>query len=63
MDRYGPSLGLPQVYSGANNYWLWGPPPASDTAAVLISADPAAAGTVLRREFAHVTGSRCTATA
>jgi hypothetical protein len=55
VDRYGPSLGLPPVYSGDNNYWLWGPPPASDTAAVLISADPPAAGTLLRREFAHVT--------
>jgi len=55
VDRYGASFGLPPVYSGANNYWLWGPPPASDTAAVVISADPSAAGAVLRREFAHVT--------
>ena len=44
VDRYGASFGLPQVYSGANNYWLWGPPPAGDTAAVVISVDPAAAG-------------------
>jgi len=49
--RYGASFGLPQVYSGANNFWLWGPPPASATAAVAINVDPA----LLRREFAHVT--------
>ena len=50
-ERYDASFGLPQVYSGANNFWLWGPPPASDTAAVAINVDPA----LLRREFAHVT--------
>ena len=51
-DRYGASLGLPQVYSGANNFWLWGPPPAADTAAaVAIGVDPS----LLRREFEHVT--------
>ena len=26
IDRYGPGLGLPPDYSGANNFWLWGPP-------------------------------------
>ena len=51
VDRYGASYGLPQVYSGDNNYWLWGPPPATDTAAVAIGIDPA----LLHREFAHVT--------
>jgi hypothetical protein len=50
IDRYGPSLGLPAVYSGANNFWLWGPPPAADTAAIALGVDPA----VLRREFTHV---------
>ena len=50
-DRYGASFGLPQVYSGANNYWLWGPPPAGDTAAVAINVSPA----LLHREFTHVT--------
>ena len=50
VDRYGPSLGLPAVYSGANNFWLWGPPPAADTAAVAIGIDPA----LLRREFTQV---------
>jgi dolichyl-phosphate-mannose-protein mannosyltransferase len=50
IDRYGPGFGLPQVYSGANNFWLWGPPPAADTAAIVVNGDPA----FLRREFAHV---------
>jgi hypothetical protein len=51
VQEYGASLGLPQAYSGANNFWLWGPPPAGDTTAVAINIDPA----LLRREFAHVT--------
>jgi hypothetical protein len=50
IDRYGPGLGLPQVYSGANNFWLWGPPPAADSTAIAVNLDPA----FLRREFAHV---------
>jgi Dolichyl-phosphate-mannose-protein mannosyltransferase len=50
IDRYGPGLALPQAYSGANNFWLWGPPPDADTAAVAVNVDPA----LLRREFAHV---------
>lgn len=50
VDRYGASLGLPAVCSGANSYWLWGPPPARDTVAVAIGVDPA----LLRREFARV---------
>ena len=50
IDRYGRGLGLPQVYSGANNFWLWGPPPAADTAAIAVNLDPA----FLRREFQHV---------
>jgi hypothetical protein len=50
VDRYGASFGLPQVYSGANNFWLWGPPPAADTAAVAINVSPA----LLHREFTHV---------
>ena len=28
IERYGPGVGLPSVYSGANNFWLWGAPPA-----------------------------------
>jgi hypothetical protein len=50
IDRYGPGLGLPRVYSGANNFWLWGPPPAADTAAIAVNLDPA----FLHREFRHV---------
>jgi len=50
IDRYGPGLGLPQVYSGHNNFWLWGPPPAADSAAIAVNLDPA----FLHREFAHV---------
>jgi 4-amino-4-deoxy-L-arabinose transferase-like glycosyltransferase len=50
IERYGPAAGLPQAYSGANNFWLWGPPPAADSAAIAVNVDPA----LLRREFAHV---------
>ena len=50
IDRYGPEFGLPQAYSGANNFWLWGPPPSADTTAVAINLSPA----FLRREFTHV---------
>jgi hypothetical protein len=50
IDRYGPGFGLPQVYSGNNNFWLWGPPPAARRDAIAVNIDPA----FLRREFAHV---------
>jgi hypothetical protein len=50
IDRYGPSLDLPQVYSGNNNFWLWGPPPAADSAAIAVNVNPA----LLHREFTHV---------
>jgi Dolichyl-phosphate-mannose-protein mannosyltransferase len=50
IDRYGPGLGLPQVYCGNNSFWLWGPPPAAASAAIAVNVDPA----LLRREFAHV---------
>jgi Dolichyl-phosphate-mannose-protein mannosyltransferase len=50
IDRYGPRFGLPQVYSGANNFWFWGPPPARDRSAIAVNLDPA----LLRREFRHV---------
>jgi 4-amino-4-deoxy-L-arabinose transferase-like glycosyltransferase len=50
IDRYGPGLALPQAYSGANNFWLWGPPPAGDDAVIGVNMDPA----LLRREFAQV---------
>jgi hypothetical protein len=50
LARYGPADSLPTAYSGHNNFWLWGPPPAADSAAIAINVDPA----LLRREFAHV---------
>ena len=50
LARYGPGLSLPQAYSGANSFWLWGPPPAADSAAVAVNIDPA----LLRREFTQV---------
>ncbi len=50
VERYGPDLGLPAAYSGSNNFWLWGPPPAADRNAIAISLDPS----FLRREFRHV---------
>jgi hypothetical protein len=50
VDRYGPGLGLPQAYSGHNNFWLWGLPPAADTTVLAVNVDPG----LLHREFAHV---------
>ena len=50
IERYGPGFGLPTAYSGANNFWLWGPPPASANSAIAVNVDPA----LLRRYFAHV---------
>jgi hypothetical protein len=50
IGRFGPADGLPPAYSGANNFWLWGPPPAQDTAAIAVNVDPA----LLRREYASV---------
>ena len=50
VDRYGAAFGLPPVYSPDNNYWLWGPPPARDTVAVVIGVPPA----LLSRWFSSV---------
>jgi len=50
IERYGPSLGLPEAYSGANNFWLWGPPPARDTNVIAVNAWLP----LLRAEFADV---------
>jgi hypothetical protein len=50
LARYGAADGLPAAYSGANNFWLWGPPPAQGTAAIAVGVDPA----LLQREFRHV---------
>jgi hypothetical protein len=50
ISRYGAGDGLPAAYSGANNFWLWGPPPAGDTSAIAVNVDPV----LLRREFRRV---------
>jgi hypothetical protein len=50
IDRYGPADGLPPAYSGANNFWFWGPPPARDRSAIAVNVDPA----LLRRLFISV---------
>jgi hypothetical protein len=50
IERYGSQFGVPTAYSGANNFWLWGPPPAADTGAIAVNVDPG----LLRREFTHV---------
>jgi hypothetical protein len=50
VDRFGPADGLPAAYSGANNFWYWGPPPARDTAIIAVNVSPA----LLHREFAAV---------
>jgi len=50
VERYRAEYGLPEAYSGANNFWLWGPPPARDDAAIAVNMDPV----LLRREFRHV---------
>ncbi|HEX3326159.1 MAG TPA: hypothetical protein VHV50_04110 [Actinomycetota bacterium] len=50
FDRYGRSFGLPQVYSGHNNYWWWGPPkPATGTTIAVGLASP-----MLRHYFGSV---------
>jgi hypothetical protein len=43
LQRYGPALGLPAVYSGQNNFHLWGAPPADATTVIAVGMgeDPA----------------------
>jgi 4-amino-4-deoxy-L-arabinose transferase-like glycosyltransferase len=36
IERYGPGLGLPQPFSGHNNYWWWGPPPSDTRVAIIV---------------------------
>src|SRR6266550_2675895 len=50
IDRYGPGAGLPPAFSGANNFWCWGPPPAREKSAIAVNIDPA----LLRRLFTSV---------
>jgi hypothetical protein len=37
LERFGPSRGLPPVYSGHNGFALWGPPPADAAPVIVIS--------------------------
>ncbi len=50
LARYGPAAGLPAAYSGANNFWYWGPPPAAARGAIAVNVDPV----LLRRLFRSV---------
>ena len=36
LQRYGARYGLPAVYSGQNNFYFWGPPPAGATTAIVV---------------------------
>ncbi|WP_454852025.1 ArnT family glycosyltransferase [Promicromonospora soli] len=42
VDRFGAEHGLPPVYSGHNELWEYGPPPASATVALVVTEDPGA---------------------
>lgn len=42
VDRYGPALGLPPVYSGQNALHAFGPPPESATSIVAVTQDDGA---------------------
>ncbi len=50
LARYGPQFGLPEPFSGNNDFWLWGPPPAADTTAIAVNVDPK----LLHRAFTRV---------
>lgn len=36
IDRFGPTLGLPNAYSGHNSYAEWGPPPEAPAAVIAV---------------------------
>jgi hypothetical protein len=36
VDRFGPSLGLPQAFSGQDGFWYWGPPPSTARTFIVI---------------------------
>jgi len=50
LARFGSLDGLPAVCSGANNFWLWGPPAARDVDAIAVNVDPG----LLKRFFVTV---------
>lgn len=39
VERFGPALGLPQVYSGHNAYHAWGPPPPDAGPVIAVGLD------------------------
>jgi hypothetical protein len=39
VDRFGPTLGLPEAFSGQDGFWYWGPPPSTSTMSVVIGFD------------------------
>lgn len=41
VDRYGPAMGLPAVFSGHNAYGLWGPPDSTAGSAVVVGVSQA----------------------
>ena len=52
LERYGHQFKIPagRVYSGANSFWLWGPPPPSATTVVAVNVNPL----LLRQGFSSV---------
>ena len=52
LERYGAQFGLAhtRVFSGANSFWLWGPPPRWATTIVAVNLEPA----LLHRLFTQV---------
>lgn len=49
LDRYGPTVGLPEVYSGHNSYWHWRRPRDDDATVVAVRVP----GDLLDRHFQH----------
>lgn len=44
LEFYGPRYGLPPVLSGHNNYWLWGPGPATGEVVIVVGYRPEEVG-------------------
>lgn len=40
LEYWAERYGLPSVYSGHNNYWLWGPPPLMTGTVIAVGFDP-----------------------
>lgn len=39
LEFFGPARGLPKIYAGHNNYYLWGPPPESKNIVITMGVD------------------------